>query len=239
MERFPILRISEGNRDNVEDMIAKEFPLTIILNEKEIATLFCTPKHLKYLAVGFLSSKGFIQDKDDIKKMAIDAEGGIARVETKQDIPPRINLLHPHAVSPINSKLKIPESQIFSLMDEFQCLSPLFRITGGVHSAALCDPGRALIHDEDIGRHNALDKIFGRCILEDIPTDNRIVISSGRVSSEILLKVVKINIPIILSISAPTDLAVRLADSLGVTLVGFIRVRRMNVYTNGWRVETG
>ncbi|MCK4723868.1 MAG: formate dehydrogenase accessory sulfurtransferase FdhD, partial [Dehalococcoidia bacterium] len=84
-----------------------------------------------------------------------------------------------------------------------------------------------------------IDKIFGECILKDIPTDGRIIITSGRISSEILLKVAKRNIPILVSKSAPTDLGVELANDLGVTLVGFVRGKRMNVYTNYWRIEIG
>ena len=105
-----------------------------------------------------------------------------------------------------------------------------------MHSAALCDNRDILVFAEDIGRHNAIDKIFGECILRDIPTDDRIVITSGRIPSEILLKVARRKIPIIISISAPTDLGVRLATDLGMTLIGFVRGKRMNVYTNGWRV---
>jgi FdhD protein len=121
---------------------------------------------------------------------------------------------------------------------EFQHRSQVYRTTGGVHSAALCDTGSILLFNEDIGRHNAIDKIFGECILRDISVDDRIIITSGRVSSEILLKVIKRNIPILISKSAPTDLGVRLANDLGVTLVGFVRGERMNVYSNGWRVTT-
>jgi FdhD protein len=132
--------------------------------------------------------------------------------------------------------MKISAREVFALAKEFQHRSQVFRATGGVHSAALCDAKDILIFSEDIGRHNAIDKIFGECILEDIPTDDRIVITSGRVSSEVLLKTTKRNIPIVISKSAPTDLAVDLAVDLGITLIGFARGRRMNVYADGWRV---
>ena len=89
---------------------------------------------------------------------------------------------------------------------------------------------------EDIGRHNAIDKIFGECMMEDIPTEDRIVVTSGRVSSEILLKVSRRNIPIIISKSAPTNLGVRLANEMGITLLGFARGKRVNAYTNDWRI---
>jgi FdhD protein len=99
------------------------------------------------------------------------------------------------------------------------------------------EDGNILIFSEDIGRHNAIDKIFGKCLLEGIQADDRMIITSGRVSSEILLKAAKREIPIIISRSAPTNLAVKLADKLGITLIGFARGRRINIYTNDWRVS--
>jgi len=125
---------------------------------------------------------------------------------------------------------------VFTLVSDFQHRSQVYRATGGVHSAALCDTKSILVFSEDIGRHNAIDKIFGECILKDIPTDDRMIITSGRISSEILLKVAKRNIPIIISKSAPTDLGVKLASNLGVTLLGFVRGKKINAYTNNWRI---
>jgi FdhD protein len=122
--------------------------------------------------------------------------------------------------------------------EEFIERSELFKATGGVHGAALCDADNLLIFSEDIGRHNAVDKIFGECILKDISMDNRIIITSGRVSSEILLKVARASIPLLISKSATTNLAVKLANELGVTLIGFVRGERMNVYTHRWRIRT-
>ena len=132
--------------------------------------------------------------------------------------------------------MEVSARNIFTLVSDFQHRSQVYRATGGVHSAALCDTKSILVFSEDIGRHNAIDKIFGECILKDIPTDDRMIITSGRISSEILLKVAKRNIPIIISKSAPTDLGVKLANDLGVTLLGFVRGKRINAYTNNWRV---
>jgi len=106
-----------------------------------------------------------------------------------------------------------------------------------VNSAALGDRKSILVFDEDIGRHDAIDKIFGKCLLENITTDDRIIITSGRISSEILHKVAKRGIPIIVSISAPTNLGVEIADKLGITLIASVRGKKMNVYTNDWRVS--
>jgi FdhD protein len=132
--------------------------------------------------------------------------------------------------------MKLSTTQVFSLMDDFEHRSEVFRVTGGVHSAALCDTEGILVFNEDIGRHNAIDKIFGQCLLQDIATDNLCVITSGRVSSEILLKVAQRNVPVFISKNAPTDLGITLANDLGITLVGFVRGTNMNVYTNDWRI---
>jgi len=138
----------------------------------------------------------------------------------------------------VESKIKISTLEVLALANEFQHRSQIHRATGGVHSAALCDTRNIIVLSEDIGRHNAVDKIFGECILNDITTDDHIIITSGRVTSEILLKVAKRNIPIIISKCAPTNLGVRLAADLGVTLVGFVRGKRMNVYTHAERIAT-
>jgi len=136
----------------------------------------------------------------------------------------------------VESRLEISVDEIFTLVNEFQHGSQVYLATGGVHSAALCDTKNILVFNEDIGRHNAIDKIFGKCLLADIPTGDRLVITSGRISSEILHKIAKKGIPIIISISAPTNLGIRIADTLGITLISSVRGKRMNVFTNDWRI---
>ena len=257
IERIPIQRVTKEGRQDIEDVVVRELPLTIILNNQELVTLLCSPADLKYLAVGFLFSEGLLDSKDEIKKIFVDDQRGVVRVQTGEGKELAGELLFKRlitsgcgrgaslysaadvgALAKVESKCGISAPQVFNLVKEFQHSSQVFRATGGVHSAALCDTESILIFNDDIGRHNAIDKIFGKCVLEDIRTDDRIVATSGRVSSEILLKVVKRNIPIIISVSAPTDVAVKLADSLGITLVGFVRGSRMNVYTHDWRVKT-
>ena len=132
--------------------------------------------------------------------------------------------------------MKISGEEIVTLVSKFQHGSKLYLATHGVHSADLCDSKSILIFSEDIGRHNAIDKIFGKCLLENIPTEDRAMITTGRITSEILHKVAKKGIPILISISAPTNLGVRIADNLGITLISSVRGKRMNVCTNAWRV---
>jgi FdhD protein len=255
VERVPILRLTGEAKSRSDDIVVREFPLTIILNNQELVTLLCTPAHLDYLAIGFLSSEGLLKSKDEIKKITVDEQRGVVRVETEEETKQAGELVFKRLITSgcgrgasfysaadvigqtkVNSKTSISTGEVFELVREFQHRSQIFRTTGGVHSAALCDTKNILVFSEDIGRHNAIDKIFGECILEDISTDGRVIITSGRVSSEILLKVAKRNIPLLISKSAPTDMGVKLAGDLGVTLIGFVRGKRMNVYANDWRV---
>ena len=255
-ERLPVLRLTEKGRSSIEDVVAREFPLTIILNNEELVTLLCSPTNLKYLAIGFLFSEGLLKSKEKIKKIIVDNRSGVVRIETEEELAP--NVLFKRLITSgcgrgasfysaadaqnqakVESKIELSIHEVFDLVAEFQHRSQIYRATGGVHSAALCDTKSILVFSEDIGRHNAIDKILGACILNDIATDNHIIITSGRISSEILLKVAKRNIPVIVSKSAPTNLGVRLADDLGITVVGFVRGKRMNVYANNWRVKAG
>jgi len=254
IEKIPVSRLTEEGRSSIEDVVAREFPLTIILNNQELVTLLCSPKNLEYLVVGFLFSEGLLKSKEEIKKIIVDERRGVIRVETEESGELARDVLFKRLITSgcgrgasfysaadatgqrVESQVKMSAHDVFTLVSEFQHRSRTYRATGGVHSAALCDTNNILLFSEDIGRHNAIDKIFGECILKDISTDGGIIITSGRISSEILLKVAKGNIPIIISKSAPTDLGVKLANDLGITLLGFVRGKRINAYSNDWRI---
>jgi len=254
VEVFPVTRLDREGRHNIEETVVRELPVTIIFNDQELVTMLCSPSDLKALAVGFLSSEGILQSKDDIKKIIADETRGVVRLETTSAVGFNQDDIFKRIITSgcgrgatfysaadageerVESRLKISPDEIFALSREFQHNSKLFQATGGVHSAALCDRTSILAFKEDIGRHNAIDKLFGECLLKGIPTDERIIITSGRISSEILLKVVKRNIPVIVTKAAPTSLGVKLADKLGVTLVGFVRGKRMNIYSHGERI---
>ena len=247
-EMFTILQVTEEGRTNIEAVVAREFSLTIILNKRELVTLLCSPINLEYLAVGFLFSEGLIKGKDEITKIVLNEEQGVIWLETEEDRDFTGRLIASsgargaayHTIVDVQSqimvKTEISASEVLALVEDFEHRSPIYRATGGVHSAALCSRDSILIFSEDIGRHNAIDKIFGECILKDTSTAERIIITSGRISSEILVKVAKRDIPIIISLAVPTDVAVRLATDLGLTIIGRVRGKKMNVYTEGWRV---
>ncbi|MDP2918711.1 MAG: formate dehydrogenase accessory sulfurtransferase FdhD [Dehalococcoidia bacterium] len=254
VEKVAVQRFTAESQETVEDIVVREFPLTIMLNGTELVTLLCSPANLKYLAIGFLFSEGLLKGRDDLKRVTVDERKGVVRVETKTDVMADSEAVFKRLITPgcgrgasfysaadtglekIVRPLTVTGTEILELMKTFQHHSLLYRETHGVHSAALCNTRKILIFTEDIGRHNAIDKIFGECLDKGIPTDDGIILSSGRMSSEIVIKVARRKVPVLVSKSAPTNTAVKLADELGLTLIGFVRGTRMNVYTHAERV---
>lgn len=237
---------------------AREFPLTIMLNGEQLVTVLCSPGELEALAVGFLFSEGFIRTREEVTGLTLDAEGGIVRIRTAEGKAADEKLFAKRVLTTgcgrgmafysyadldrkkkVVSDLQVTPEAVLSLSRRFQGSSSLYRLTHGVHSAALCDPENILFFAEDIGRHNAVDKVLGHCLLEGIAVAHRILITSGRISSEILFKTAGSGIPILVSKSAPTDMGVDLARELSVTLIGFVRGGAMNVYAGRERIDLG
>jgi FdhD protein len=248
-------RITGDKRERVKDAVSCEKPLTIILNDRELVTVLATPVNQDYLAVGYLCSEGLLHDRKNLKKVTIDDKRGVARVETEGEPEPSADYLSQRLITsgcgggpsfyraadviePIEFKTEvfIKAADIFSAMKEFQKRSDVFRDTGGVHSAAVRNPDGKLVFNEDIGRHNAVDKVFGECFIKELPLTGCVLLSSGRISSEILIKTARREIPLLASRSAPTDASIGLAERLGITLIGFVRGERMNIYSGAWRV---
>ncbi|WP_442599991.1 formate dehydrogenase accessory sulfurtransferase FdhD [Neobacillus sp. D3-1R] len=253
-----IWRYEEGVVHRVMDTIVTEYPMTIVLNGQEFATLVCSPEHLEELVVGFLASEGIIKSMKDIKELTIIEATGRAIVNTHK-VNKLNELFHSkrvvtsccgksrqsfyfyndaRTVKPIeNVDVSVSVNQCFHLMEMMQESSTIFQDTGGVHNAALCDTNGIIVDRSDIGRHNALDKIYGYCLQNSISLSDKIIVFSGRISSEVLLKVAKIGCGIVLSKSAPTELALRLAEELHITTVGFLRKHSLNIYTRPDRIE--
>lgn len=137
---------------------------------------------------------------------------------------------------PLVSQLTVTPSQLMSLIRQLNEQAHLYRAVRGVHTSALADAEQLLVVAEDIGRHNTLDKIRGACLLRNIQAHDRIILTTGRISSEMITKAVKLGAPILVSRTSPTALAVRLAQAWGVTLIGYARGRRLNVYTGAERL---
>jgi FdhD protein len=209
------------------------------------------------MVVGFLASEGVIRNVEEIDDIWTQVREGYVHVKTakvnpfyqklqgkryitsccgmsRQGIVFATDALTAKKMS--GNRVKISVEACFRLMKEIQESAEVFKQTGGVHNAALCDQNGPVLMRMDIGRHNALDKIYGYCIKNRIPIDDKVIVFSGRISSEILLKVAKIGCAVVLSKSAPTELALKLAEQLGITAIGFIRNNSMNVYTHPERI---
>jgi FdhD protein len=250
-EEIPVTRISEGKAEKRIDTVVSEVPLTLIVNGQEIATIICTPQFQRELAAGFLFSERHVTTTADIVTLDVDEGSGVARIETKaaagKDPTPVANRIvtpgcffytaYVEGFETIESDLCVTSGQILALIGSALKQSSLYRETGGVHSAALCTTERVVVFREDIGRHNAVDKIIGHCLLNGMPMSDRVLLTSGRISSALLAKIINAHIPLIASSSAPTTEGVHLAQKFGITLVGFARGKRITVYTGESRVR--
>ncbi len=255
MNSLPVVRITGIGREETRAVVASEFPLTVFLNDVELVTLLCTPSDLGSLAVGFLFAEGFLKSKNEIKNLTVNERTGIARVTRHEEFDLSRELLFKRLItsacgrgaafystadaqnlSKIDSNITVSGRDVSALLEQFNRRSDTFKTTGGVHSAALADGDDILVFKDDLGRHNAIDKVFGECLLHDISTEDRILITSGRAPSEMILKAAKGKVPVLVAIGSTTDLGIRLADSLGITLVGFARGKGMTIYTHGRRI---
>jgi len=252
--RIQITRFTRGESSTIEDEVVRERALTIILNGEELVTLLCSPGEFDYLAAGYLASEDIISSTADIKNLLVNESTAVVRIDTVSAVQTgqpfkrvissgcgRGAALYSAAdvssLKPVTSKLSVLPAQVYELIRDFQHNSELFKETGGVHSAAIAGPNSIEFFTEDIGRHNAVDRLFGRALLEKLDFSNKMLLTSGRISSEIVSKVARRNIGLLVSRSAPTSSALELSERLNITLIGFVRGERMNVYTHPNRIE--
>lgn len=232
--------------NETEDYVASEKRLNISANGKFIMSLLCTPFMIPELVNGFFLTERISETNILPGEMTIDYNEEItveinkAGLALSKIITTRC--LGGFAFSKdtpfekIHDMFSISSDDIEKLFEKFQKKSELFRLTGCFHSAALSDGEKILAFAEDIGRHNAVDKVMGSAVLQDITSVAKILLVSCRLSSEIVSKGSRWKIPVIASRAAPTDMAVRIAEECGITLVGFARGNRFNVYTNAHRL---
>ena len=243
-----IYKNSGNSFEELDDSIALEKRIKVSVNGKDVLSLYCTPLMIRELVVGMFMTEdiikgGWCAERMEIhygKEVLVDipAEGEASTegaVITSGCIggitfPKRLTL------QKIHDSFDIRAEGIKALFRKFQNASELYKLTGCVHSAALSNGSEILCLAEDIGRHNAVDKVIGYAILEQIPFKDTIMLASGRLSSEIVSKCARWRIPIVASRTSPTSLAVEIAEESGVTVVGFIRADRLNVYTHPKRI---
>lgn len=250
-----IIRVKGEHLEEITDQVASEIGFSLKVNEKQVVTLLCSPAELDAMAIGFLLSEGILKDRKSLLDIKVDERNFTVAVNLA-NLPEDIDtVFHKKTITsgcgrgitftdasnlkdlpPNRSLTRITAGEVQALMKEFRSTSELFMKTGGVHSAALADSNGILLFSEDIGRHNAVDKLIGKAFLANIPAEDKILLSSGRISGEIMTKVIRNQIPIMISRTAPTCMSITYAEDHGVTLIGFARSNRMNIYTHPHRI---
>jgi len=231
-------RVSEVAGD-----VVREQPLTIHVNGEKFLTLLCSPMMLEALVVGYLWVEQVIADVDDIAGLEVSAVDGRADVTLRHPVTlPTERILTSgcgggitfridHRLFPrLGSALRVRPRELADGMKQLFDAATHYKRSRGIHGAALSDGARLLVVAEDVGRHNAVDKIKGQALLEGIPTTDRILLSTGRISSEMLLKAARMGIPVVASRTSPTEMAVALAEQLNITVCGYVRPDGLNLY---------
>jgi FdhD protein len=242
-------RFTGGRLEPIETPVVQERPLTVFVNGKELATLLCTPSKLKALVVGFLAFEGIIQDVEHIQRVTVEELFDYADVRLSTEfVPPKRRVYTSGCGGGITFSLEVRHSiarQDATVVDP-ACLFALFhqlyreahgyRESRGIHTAALADSDKLLIVAEDVGRHNAVDKVCGEAMLRGIPTAGKILLATGRISSEMLRKAAHMGTPIVVSRTSATTLSIELAKRLGLTLIGYVRGDTFSVYSRPERL---
>jgi FdhD protein len=259
-------RIVDSSRKSVPDRVAVEEPLEIRLNGKSVAVVMRSPGNDEELAAGFLLTEAILKGKHELRsigrgrrKKGASADNVVEVTSTESARSEKrgwqrnfvsasscglcgkltIEAVRLDAPPVRDDLLRVSSETLSSLADKMRSEQGGFDETGGVHAAGLFDgAGELLYLREDIGRHNAVDKIVGAALLEDkLPLAGRVLVVSGRASFEIVQKALMARIPLVAAVSAASNLAVELAGSSGMALVGFLRGSSMNVYCGAERIE--
>jgi FdhD protein len=244
--------LSTGTAEKKTDDVAEETPLHLFVNSTFWVTILCTPANIKELAVGHLLSEGILKAIDEIEQVTVKEAENTCYVKLKSDIrvEDRISLSRLHARvivsacgagSPYQYKGKTPivESNItvnaniiFESVKQLNFKATGFRQTGGLHVAAIYSSDGSLVSlAEDVGRHNAVDKVIGVAALNKVDFSKCFLALSGRISGDVAFKAAKVGLPIVASLTAALSSGITMAESSNLTLAGFVRGKRLNVYT--------
>lgn len=261
-ELTQVMEWEDGKVRSFQDSLAAEEPLEIRIGVTPLTVTMRTPGHDKELAAGFLLTEGLIQSPDQIAELRQSSGGAgtksnVVEVELRNSsFEPNdlqrnffaasscgicgkasINAVRLRGLEPPNTDFRVDPEMLCQLPEKLRGQQQIFGRTGGLHAAALFDAtGQLLVLREDIGRHNAVDKVVGWALLQELlPLSRHVLLVSGRGGFEIVQKALAAGLPIVASVSAPSSLAVRLARELGLTLIGFLRGRRFVVYSGDSR----
>ncbi len=244
------ISVGVGAPRPVEGQVVEEAQVCISVNGDELATFMATPRDLEWLALGFLANEGIIHSAAEVRHLHLSKNGTCADVwlhDTKFEKPRKFvitagcgggvtfdDLSAQH--EPLVSDLTATPEQLAALMRQMHLGAELYQQARGIHTAVLSTPTEILLQVEDIGRHNCLDKLRGAAMLEGLGTEGNILLSSGRISSEMINKARRLGTPIVCSRTSPTSLSVALAEAWHITIVAYLRQDRMRIYTHPERV---
>ena len=230
--------------------VIDESLLSIYVNGENLATMMCSPLQLEALTVGYLYNEGIIESARDIGHLQLNLPGSVADVLLRhgEAVLPRRMILTSgcgggmtgqelsESQPALDSDFRAQPALVQRLMRGLQGAARLYNAVRGVHTAALGDETGILVSAEDVGRHNAIDKVAGAALLAGIDTRDAILLCSGRISSEMLGKARRMGCPIVISRTAPTSISLALAEAWRICVVGYARQSRMRVYAHGWRL---
>ena len=255
---YPIRRFEAGESKAAADRVVTEMRVELDVNDGQLRlAVLCMPRDLEALTVGFLVGEGALHRPEDLHEVRFlpDERKVVARGDFDADVLENISLrwawgtgcggggtsrdMDAPAQEPVGPGRTYTTRQFHDLAQQFAGRAGLWRRTGGVHACALCDGEAILLFAEDVGRHNAFDKVVGAAFVDRIDVSDKLILTTGRLSAEIVSKAAAARVPMLASRSAVTSLAVELAGRFGLTLVGFLRGGRLNVYTGYHRIAAG
>jgi FdhD protein len=253
MKKVKIVKFDflNGNFQKAVDYVAEEKPLHIFINRKHYVTILCSPSNLKELAVGHLLSGGIINSTEEIEEISLKNHGAChVKLNPEINLKTRLKVSRPYSriilsacgsatpytfmgkLPKVTSNLKVKAQLIRDCVNRLNVIAKTFRKTGGVHAAAIYkNDGTTVAFAEDVGRHNALDKAIGTAVLNEVDFNNCFLALSGRLTADIVLKAARADIPILASIAAALDSGIEIAKRTNLTLIGFARGNRMNIYS--------
>jgi FdhD protein len=247
-----ITRIKDGISSDVEDEVIVDTFLTVSLNGSHVASFVCLPGSEEEAATGYLFSAGILTSIAQVKN--VNKREYNVDVQTTEPISTSVhseNVITSACGTPeewlklrkgfnlpkVESSLRVKSTIVTTAMRQLNELSDVFRRTGGTHAAAFFEPnGQLLCSAEDVSRHVAIDKVIGKGLMTKVNLKNGFLVSTGRLASDMVIKAVYAEIPVVASLAAPFNSGIQLAEATGITLVGFVRGERMNVYTHVERV---
>lgn len=246
----PCIQVKGQHQETVERTVIEETPLTLYVNGHELATLMCTPIAVDDLVVGFLMGEGIIVRPEEVVLLRVCLDEGLVNVRlTRPEVAlPERRILTSGCSGgvtfddlsgthlPVAASLRLAPARIVELMDLMQRSGPLHGHVWGLHTSALSDGETLLAVAQDVGRHNTVDKVWGECLRRGIATEGRLLLSTGRISSEMLGKAARMRVEWVASRTSPTSLSLPLAEAWGITLIGYVRGQRMDVYTHPERL---